>query len=719
MEVLLSGRRCHGVVMEVSDHSDLPPEKLIPLKKVHSLPPLPEDVLRMTAFVADYYRAEPGMATDLALPPLFDKNVAVLARDVLPLSPTKEGRAALSALREQKRASLVLRALIDRTLSEGLSIDAQQTATATQKRYIKTWRDNGWLTETPNELNVEGGAYPLFDEQQHVVDAVISSWGTFKTFLLQGITGSGKTEVYLSLARHAIAQGMQVLILLPEILLTPQFEQRIAAALPNVTLAVLHSALGHGDRLRSWYRAATGRAQLVLGTRLSVFTAMPNLGLIVVDEEHDPSFKQNDGVRYHARDVAIWRAKERNIPILLGSATPSLESYRHAQRHRYAHYRISRRAHEEAKLPAISLVTEDYYRLKEGLSTALMNAIKMRLLRGEQSLIFINRRGFSPSIKCTSCGWEATCPHCSVRLVLHRSPPSLRCHQCDYAVSVTRACPDCGNIDLIPKGFGTQRLEQTLKATFPEARIARIDRDSTRRKSAFRAIRTDVENRAIDILIGTQMLAKGHDFSMITLVGVLGADNALFCADFRATERLFALLHQVSGRAGRGNLEGEVMIQTAFPDHPMYQALKRHAFDDYAEILLAERKALSLPPYVPIAYLEAESEDEEALFAFLNRARQLGLEIIKNKGASQHFALPLEKNTPDDTTSLSPKNFQGVEIFYPMAATLAKRADFFRAQIMMRSGERAQLQSFLRLFSEALPDVKVRNVRYALNVDPM
>ncbi len=352
-------------------------------------------------------------------------------------------------------------------------------------------------------------------------------------------------------------RGGQVLILVPEINLTPQFRQRIADALPASRTVTLHSRLPAGERLRNWCEAASGHADLVLGTRLAVFTPLPRLGLIVIDEEHDPSFKQQDGVRYHGRDVAVWRARQRNVPVVLGSATPSLETLVHAQKARYRWEKLPRRAVAPAREAAVAFVPSREATALEGIGAPLEAALAARLERGEQSLVFINRRGFALSLLCSSCGWQAGCPRCSARLVVHRETADLRCHHCGHAERLVRTCPECGNVDLVPLGHGTQRLERALGARFPNARIERIDRDSTRRKGAFSGVRDRVHAGEIDILVGTQMLAKGHDFPRLTLVGVVGADNALYSGDFRATERLAALLFQVSGRAGRADLPGE------------------------------------------------------------------------------------------------------------------------------------------------------------------
>ncbi len=493
---------------------------------------------------------------------------------------------------------------------------------------------------------------------------------------------------------QCIAAGGQALILVPEINLTPQFLQRINAALPTLRTVTLHSRLPAGERLRNWCRAAAGDVDLVLGTRLAVFAPLPRLGLIVVDEEHDPSFKQQDGVRYHGRDVAVWRARQRGVPLVLGSATPSLESLVHAQRARYRWLKLPLRAVAPARLPSFTFAPSRDPAALEGIGAPLVAALAARLERGEQSLVFINRRGFALSLLCSACGWQAGCPRCSARLVVHRETLDLRCHHCGHVERLARSCPECGNVDLLPLGHGTQRLERALAGRFPDARIARIDRDSTRRKGAFAAIRDRVHEGDVDILVGTQMLAKGHDFPRLTLVGILGADNALYSGDFRATERLAALLFQVSGRAGRADLPGEVIVQTDFPAHPLARALAAHDYESFAEALLAERRAASLPPFAYLALLVAEAPRRDAVDAFLAAASEAGRAAAR-------------------ATSTA------VEVFPPVPASLPRRAGLERGQVLAQAIERGAMQRFLPHWRNALGALPGRRVRWALDVDPL
>jgi primosomal protein N' (replication factor Y) (superfamily II helicase) len=546
----------------------------------------------------------------------------------------------------------------------------------------------------PVSSSMDLGRHALNEDQRAAVTAALPEPPEFAPSLLQGVTGSGKTEVYLATAERVIASGRQALLLVPEINLTPQLAARILGALPGVRTAVLHSKLAAGDRQRQWLAAATGDAQLIIGTRLAVFTPLPRLGLIVVDEEQDTSFKQHEGVRYHARDVAIYRARMRGVPIVLGSATPSLESYAQATRGRYRWLKLPRRAVLKAALPEVRLVPNRATDSVEGIGLPLQRAIAARLVRNEQSLLFINRRGYAPSLLCAACGWKALCPRCDARLVVHRDAGRLRCHHCSHAAMVPTACPECGNQDLLPLGFGTQRLERAVRELYPGARIVRVDRDSTRRKDAFAAMRDAIAKGDVDILIGTQMLAKGHDFPRLTLVGVLGADNALYSGEFRATERLFALLEQVAGRAGRSALPGEVFVQTDFADHPVFSALVAHDYDRFAVTLLAERKSLGLPPFAHLALLSAEAKQPAALDAFLSMAATRGREIVAAHGSQ-------------------------CEVFAPVPAALARRAGMERAQILAQSRDRRALQKFLPIWRDELVRIEERSVHWNLDVDPI
>jgi primosomal protein N' (replication factor Y) len=628
VRVRLARRALIGVVVAVGETSDVQPSQLQPVAEVVGDITLPPDLLALADFVAGYYQAPLGEVLALMLPPL-PRNASARARHAAMLAEASDSGSVRHALN---------------------------------------------------------------DQQQSAASAIDAARGAYAPFLLRGVTGSGKTEVYLAAAAEAIAAGGQCLLLVPEINLTPQLLARVAAALPGKRTVALHSRLAGGERRRAWTAAASGVADLVVGTRLAVFASLPRLALAIVDEEHDPSYKQQDGVRYHARDVAVWRAHDRGVPIVLGSATPSLETLTKAQRGDYRRVDLTHRAAVPAKPPAIVFAPARDPHALEGIGQLLCDAIGMRLSRGEQSLVFINRRGFAPSLLCAACGWQAACPRCSVRLVVHRDARELRCHHCGHAEPLPRACRDCGNVDLLPLGHGTQRLASALAERFPQARILRVDRDSTQRKGAFATMREDIHAGDVDILVGTQMLAKGHDFPRLTLVGVLGADNALYSADFRATERLAALLFQVSGRAGRGELPGDVIVQTDFPTHPLYRALAANDYDGFAATLLGERRITGLPPFGHLALLAAEAVKRSDVDAFLRAAHEAAREALANDA--------------------------GVDVFPPVPAPLARRAGLERGQVLAQTAQRPALQRFLPRWRAAIAALPVRRVRWAIDVDP-
>ncbi len=529
--------------------------------------------------------------------------------------------------------------------------------------------------------------------QQQAVDPIVSSQG-FAPFLLHGITGSGKTEVYLQAAEQLLktADDAQILILVPEINLTPQLEHNVRARFGNLPVATLHSGLAEGERLRHWLAAHLGQARIVLGTRLAIFASLPKLKLIVVDEEHDPSYKQQEGLRYSARDLAVWRAQQLDIPVVLGSATPSLETWHHAQSGRYRKLALTERAVQDATLPAVKLIDMQRDKPVEGLTAGLRRALKQRLEQGEQSLLFLNRRGYAPVIACDACGWVSHCPRCTAFMVLHQSDKRLRCHHCALELRIPKACPTCGNVDLQPLGRGTQRIEESIQHQFPEARLLRIDADSTRRKGSAQEAFESVHRGEVDILVGTQMVGKGHDFQNLTLVGVLNPDTALFSQDYRASERLFAQLMQVAGRAGRtaqkdGGNPSEVILQTRYPDHPLYTALIAHDYERFATQLLAEREQAQLPPFQYQALLRAEAKTLEAAMDFLEAATE---------------------NVAHPDVTLNPA----------MPATITRVANVHRAQRLIESSSRPALQAFLKMWMGELRAMKTR-VKWTLEVDPV
>jgi primosomal protein N' (replication factor Y) len=550
----------------------------------------------------------------------------------------------------------------------------------------KKIRDAG--TAMPSGTRFAPSCEPTAAQQQAVAE-IGRSLGAFGAFLLHGVTGSGKTEVYLRLIARVLERGAQALVLVPEISLTPQLEARFREAFPETRIGVLHSALKDTARTGAWLAAARGEAGIVLGTRLAVLAPMPRLALVVVDEEHDTSFKQQEGLRYSGRDAAVARAKLAGCPVVLGTATPSLETWQNCLAGRYRRLDLPERAVPGARLPAVRTIDLRAEPAAEGLANAAVEAIRGRLSRGEQSLVFINRRGYAPVLACEACGWAAGCGRCTARLVLHASDHRLRCHHCGAEEAVPRACPTCGNVDLRPLGRGTQRIERTLAALFPAARIVRIDRDSARRRAELSRTLEDIRRGETDILVGTQLLAKGHDFPDLTLVCVLNADSALLSTDYRAAERLFATLAQVSGRAGRREEPGEVLVQTRYPEHPLFAALARHDYAGFAAAQLAERRAAGFPPFVFEAALRAEAPKLESALAFLREA------------ARRSPAPP------------------GVRAYDPVPHVITRRAGLERAQLLVQSGSRPALQDWLASLSAALYAAPPRHVRWHLDVDPI
>jgi primosomal protein N' (replication factor Y) len=525
--------------------------------------------------------------------------------------------------------------------------------------------------------------------QADAIERIGSAQGAFRAFLLHGVTGSGKTEVYLRLIARVLERGAQALVLVPEISLTPQLEARFQAAFPEARIALLHSALQDVPRTAAWLAAARGEAGLVLGTRLAALTPLPKLGLVVVDEEHDTSFKQQEGLRYSGRDAAVVRAKLAACPVVLGTATPSLETWQNALEERYDLLALPERAVPGARLPAVRTLDLRRESAAHGFTPSLLAAIGERLPRGEQSLVFINRRGFAPVLACHACDWTAGCTRCTARMVLHRVGHCLRCHHCGDEAPVPRACPTCGNVDLKAMGRGTQRVEDTLAAHFPQARIVRIDRDSAQRRHELARTLQGIARGEADILVGTQLLAKGHDFPLLTLVGVLDADSALVSTDYRAAERLYSTLAQVAGRAGRAQRAGEVLVQTRYPQHPLYRALASHDFAAFAAAQLAEREGAGFPPFVHEAALRAEAPKLAQSLQFLEDAARL---------------VPV----PDE-----------VRVYDPVPHVITRRADLERAQLLVQSASRPALQAFLHAWSERLFAAAPRGVRWHLDVDPI
>ena len=556
-------------------------------------------------------------------------------------------------------------------------------------RQLRSVTPPEFVIDHDSEIDTSIG-FKLSAQQNKAIAAINASANKFSSLLVHGVTGSGKTEVYLQAIVECLRRGQQALVLVPEISLTPQTIKRFEARF-QVPIAAMHSGLKDSERLHSWFAALTGHAQIIIGTRLSVFAPLPRLGIIIIDEEHDASFKQQSGFRYSARDLAIMRAHIEKIPVVLGSATPSLESLHNAWQGRYQYLCLPQRA-GGVQSPTVQLLDLKKQQLTVGLSPYLLTAMRRHLENNGQVLLFLNRRGYAPVLMCHQCGFSEQCPRCDSFLTLHQSSHKLQCHHCDYVKSCPRICSECGQSELMPVGLGTERIETELKHLFAEYNIVRIDRDTTRKKGSLENLLEEAHNNTANILVGTQMLAKGHHFSNLSLVAVVDADSGLYSTDFRALERLAQLLVQVAGRAGREQLAGEVIVQTHHPGHPMLQCLLQNGFTAFAKELEAQREAAQLPPYMHMALFRSEDKDEQKARDFLAHLKQQLVEFLP----------------------------QQIQVLGPIEAPMARRAGKFRAQLLLQSANRQQLQHCL---AKAMDNEWLRRqkqkVRWSLDVDPV
>ena len=715
-----------GIVLGMADTSEFAIEKLKPVTQVFSDElPIDAETLSLVKFSADYYQYPFGQALLSALPARLRQIAPAVSRKQYAYQLTDLGRQLdIEAIPKRqlvtRRVFSALQAAetLTKVLTEAELDEISSSARKAAKQLVAEGLAASLQVQASvKTLEAAPAIAPELNQEQAFAVAQITQNNSqdvtaFKAWLLHGITGSGKTEVYIRLMQHVLQNNAaQVLVLVPEINLTPQLEARFRSRLPNFALVSLHSNLSESERLHHWQLAQSGAARIIIGTRLSIFTPLPNLKLIIIDEEHDSSYKQQDSMRYHARDVALVRAKRLNIPVVLGSATPALESWHNAtaiapntknanidqaktsqaQANKYNLLSLNQRAVTAAQLPHIDCIDTTKVNLQHGLTPQLIAALKLRLVRKEQSLLFINRRGYSPVLLCSACHWIAPCMRCSSKLVVHLGQKKLRCHHCGHEQKIPNQCPSCGNADLHPTGHGTQRLEQTLAILLPTARIARVDRDSTSRKDALVEILDQVHNQEIDILVGTQMLAKGHDFPNLTLVGVVDTDSALHSPDFRASERLFAQLMQVAGRAGRADKAGQVIIQTQFPEHVLFNALRTQDYVTYANSLLQEREQVQFPPYVFTALLRAEANDFALVQQFLQHA----------------FAL---------ARSLTDK----VLVYDPVRPQMERLKGMERGHVLMQATSRPALQHLLKnLVGELRGKSIAAKVRWAVDVNPL
>lgn len=691
-------REAIGIILDVCAATQITADKLKPIHQLYrEIPPLPHDLIELYRFCNRYYHHPIGQVVMNSLPALLRKTRSVTCKPdgVLSWKLTSIGQTVgidtIPARSKTKRELLRLLQQNRQTTAAFLGEITPHT-----RKLLRELVASGWAEETVvsrgQQTTTVTTAPAATAEQAEAIAAMTAMANQFTPWLLQGVTGSGKTEVYLQVAATILAQQKQVLILVPEINLTPQLEAIFRQRFPASPLISLHSGVTDNERLQGWCQAQHQQTGIVLGTRLAIFTPFANLGLIVIDEEQDSSFKQQDGLRYSARDLAIYRAKQLDIPIILGSATPSLESYYHAINGHYKHLRLRTRAASQARLPAIRCIDLRIVKAQEGLTEPVLNALRETTAQNLQSLVFINRRGYAPVLLCKSCRWTATCTRCSSRLVFHLPARQLRCHYCGYQQSVPSACPQCGDQDILPFGHGTQRIESALINHLPDARIMRVDRDSIRRKHAWQAILTTIQQKKVDILVGTQLLAKGHDFPNLALVCIINPDASLYSADFRAEEQLFTQLMQVAGRAGRAETPGTVLIQTEFPHHPIYQALMRQDYDHYAQQMLKDRQAMNFPPFAYQAALRAEAPVIQDALAFLGKA----------SAASQN------------------RHSKQIQLFDPVPAPMMRLNGMERAQLLVQAGSRKSLQHFLTNWQPHLVALPTGSkLRWHLDIDPI
>jgi len=688
-----------GLVISTGSESSYPVSKLKPIIDIiDSKPVLPTDLIELLEWAAAYYHHPIGDVFFSALPKRLREGVVAELKS--------ENHWALSSLGHDCKVVDLKRAPKQAALLSYLQNAPEAEFTASQlNEDWDNWRSplqalvNKSLVDVEEKVQTAVVSHPnplkdgplvelkLNQQQVSAAKTVIQALNSYQAFLLQGVTGSGKTEVYLDIIEHALQQNFQILVLVPEISLTPQLTHRFTQRL-NTFIASLHSGLNDTQRHGAWVQASKGIARVVIGTRSALFTPMPDLGLIILDEEHDASFKQQEGFRYHARDLALVRAKNKNIPVLLGSATPSFESLENISRGQYTLLNLTQRGVAGAKPPRVSLLDVCRRPMEDGISDKLLIKIEEHLNNNGQVLLFLNRRGYAPLLMCHECGWTTACQRCDANMTLHHHNQRLRCHHCGYEKPAPGSCPECNHESLYIPGAGTERIEVALSEKFPSVVISRIDRDTTRRKGELDKKLNQARSGEAKILIGTQMLAKGHDFPNVTLVGILNADQGLFSADFRGTEHMAQLIIQVSGRAGRGEKPGEVIIQTHHPEHPLLHTLLESGYPGFAKTALLERRQASFPPFAYMVIVRCESIQKDTGVDFLNECRQ---------------AL----------------NFEGVDLFGPLPAPMERRAGRYRWQLILLSNERKKLHGVLKHWVPGISKLKTASkVRWSIDVDP-
>ena len=684
-----------GILLEIVHETDVPANKMRAVIEVlDEQPVFDAELLQLLRWCTQYYHHPIGEVMQNALPVKLRQGATTKIKGIRRWQLTTDGQQL--ELETLKRAAKQIAIMGDLKQSASGLFESQLSEQHVGWRPVMKRLQEKGLVEFFEEnalpaANPTSSSPTLNSDQQNAINRVLEQQSkSFHAYVLEGVTGSGKTEVYLQVIEDIIQQGKQALVLVPEIGLTPQLLTRFLERLHG-RIAIMHSGLNDEERLQAWLHTQAGSADVIIGTRSAVFSPLLRPGVIIIDEEHDLSFKQQDGFRYSARDLAVKRARDLDIPIILGSATPSLETLYNAQQGRYETLLLPKRA-GNAKPPTIGLLDVRSQKMEHGVSAQLLHKMKEHLDRDSQVLLFLNRRGFAPVLMCHECGWHALCPRCDAHMTLHQSNSQLRCHHCGTEQYKPHACPKCKSDDLLQMGFGTERIEHALNELFPNYEVIRIDRDSTRRKGSLEKLLNEINNGKRQILIGTQMLAKGHHFPNVTLVGMLNADHGLYSSDFRASERMGQLILQVAGRAGREEKEGEVLIQTHHADHPLFQPLLNHDYTRFAKALIEERQQTELPPFTHLALLRAEAVDQQSPMIFLEQARllleQVGLDAIILMG--------------------------------PFPALMERRAGRYRAQLLIQANNRKQLQT---LFASSISNIEVhqtaKKVRWSIDIDPM
>ena len=694
VRVPFGARTLTGIVVENSSDPSVTQDKLKTVLEILDTEPVFDPALQKLLFwVARYYQQPLGEVLNAALPKVLrtHKHLPTMSSMIYHACTNEDVEQLLQKAPKQHQIFNLIKAhpggLTADEIAAHISHWRPFVRVLMEKNLVRETMDERTLTMTPHSA---AESLALNQEQRHAYEQIHRNLHEFRVNLLAGVTGSGKTEVYLALAKDVVGCGKQVLMLVPEIGLTPQLVQRIEARL-NLSVALMHSDLSASESARTWLQASTGKASIVVGTRSAIFLSFRNLGLIVVDEEHDLSFKQQEGILYNARDVAIYRAKQLSIPVVLGSATPSLESQHNVTLGNYHSITLSKRA-KLAKIPQVKLIDLRSKRAIDGLSNELLQAIDTEIKQKHQVLLFLNRRGFAPVLLCHDCGWTAECSRCDSHMVFYKEQDIIKCHHCQKQEKVPVACPQCESENIIFLGEGTQRIESRLKEIFPDIAMVRIDRDSTRKKNTLRDKLDDIRKGKFQIIIGTQMLAKGHDFPDVTLVGILNVDHGLLSSDFRATERLAQLIVQVSGRAGRSANRGRVLLQTYQPEHPLLNRLLTHGYQDFSMEVLRQRKHYALPPYSFMLLVRARAHQQMLAHQFLQ----------------------------DVKSSMPASGSSGLNLFGPIPASLERKAGLYQSQLVVIAPNRKTIQELLPQWAKVIQQHPLTNrVRWNIEVDPL